>query len=93
MYNNVSTVWLTKFGFAGMPVYEIMRMGGNHITSLIGYYPISSLLKMEQSCRDKPEVTVPTRPCAGSCRLLRAHTERLMQRASRQRSDMVKQTH
>ena len=26
MYNNVSTVWLTKFGFAGMPVYEIMRM-------------------------------------------------------------------
>jgi hypothetical protein len=78
MYNNVSTIWLTKFGFAGMPVYEIMRMDGNHITSLIGYYPISSLLKMEQACRDKPEVTVPTRPCAEVLPFLRAHTERLI---------------
>ena len=38
MYNNVSTVWLTKFeSSAGMPVHEIMRMDGNraYITSLI----------------------------------------------------------
>jgi hypothetical protein len=76
--NNVSTVWLSRFGFSGMPVYEIMRVDGNQITSLIAYYPVSSLLKMEQACRDKPEVTVPTRPCAEVMPKLRAHTERLI---------------
>ena len=77
LYNNVSTAWLTKFGFAGMPVYEIMHLDGNRITSLIGYYPVSSLLKMEQACRDKPQVMVPTRPCGEVMPILRAHTERL----------------
>jgi hypothetical protein len=77
LYNKVSTAWLVKFGFAGMPVYEIMRVDGDRITSVIAYYPISSLLKMEQACRDKPEVTVPTRPCGEVMPMLRAHTERL----------------
>jgi hypothetical protein len=78
LYNDVSTVWITKFGFAGMPVYEIMGVDGNRITSVIAYYPVSSLLKMEQACRDKPEVTVPTRPCAEIMPVLRAHTEHLI---------------
>jgi hypothetical protein len=76
--NNVSTAWITKFGFAGMGVYEIMQVDGTRITSLIAYYPISSLLKMEQACLDKPEVTVPTRPCSEVMPILRAHTERLI---------------
>src|SRR5277367_2804535 len=46
LYNNVSTVWLTEFGFTGMPVYEIVHVDGNRITSAIGYYPVSSILKM-----------------------------------------------
>jgi hypothetical protein len=75
--NKVSTAWLIKFGFAGMPVYEIMRMDGDRIASVIAYYPASSLLKMEQACRDKPEVAVPTRPCGEVMPMLRAHTERL----------------
>jgi hypothetical protein len=76
--NNVSTAWLTKFGFSGMPVYEIVQVDGNQIASLIAYYPISSLLRMEQACREKPEVTVPTRPCDEVMPVLRAHTERLI---------------
>ena len=76
--NNVSTVWLTQFGFTGMPVYEIMHVDGNQITSVIAYYPVSSLLKMEQACRDKPQVLVPTRPCGEVMPMLRAHTERVI---------------
>jgi hypothetical protein len=75
--NNVSTVWLTQFGFAGMPVYEILQADGTQIASLIAYYPISSLLRMEQACHDKPLVLVPTRPCGEVMPFLRAHTERL----------------
>jgi hypothetical protein len=76
--NNVSTVWLTQFGFAGMQVYEILHVDGNQITSLIAYYPVSSLFKMEQACRDKPQVLVPTRPCGEVMPMLRAHTERVI---------------
>src|SRR5690242_1373963 len=61
--NNVSTAWLTQFGFTGMPVYEILQVAGNQITSVIGYYPGSSLLRMEQACHKNPDVLVPTRPC------------------------------
>jgi hypothetical protein len=84
--NNVSTSWLIKFGFTGMPVYEIVHVDGNQITSLIAYYPISPLLKMEQACRDKPDVTVPTRPCAEVMPMLRAHTERLIAEGSAEKN-------
>ncbi len=84
--NNVSTAWLTRFGFGGMPVYEIVRVGGNQITSLIAYYPISSLLKMEQACREKPDVTVPTRPCGEVMPMLRGHTERLIAEGSAEKN-------
>ena len=73
----LSTAWLTQFGFTGMPVYEIMQVDGNQITSVIGYYPLSSLLRMERACQEKPQVLVPTRPCAEVMPNLRAHTERL----------------
>jgi hypothetical protein len=75
--NNVSTKWLTEFGFTGMPVYEIVQVDGGQITSVIAYYPLSSLLKMERACHDKPQVLVPTRPCGEVMPFLRAHTERL----------------
>jgi hypothetical protein len=84
--NNVSTAWLTRFGFTGMPVYEIVHVGGNQITSLIAYYPISSLLRMEQACREKPDVTVPTRPCGEVMSMLRAHTERLIAEGSAEKN-------
>jgi hypothetical protein len=75
--SNVSTAWLTQFGFTGMPVYEIVQVEGNQITSVIAYYPIPSLLRMEQACHEKPQVLVPTRPCGEVMPNLRAHTERL----------------
>jgi hypothetical protein len=78
LVNNVSTAWLAQFGFAGMPVYEILQMEGNQITSVIGYYPLSSLLKIDQACHSNPQVLVPTRPCAEVMPFLRAHTERLI---------------
>jgi hypothetical protein len=80
--NNVSTAWLVKFGFTGMPVFEIVHVDGDHIVSLVAYYPISSLLRMEQACRDKPDVTVPIRPCSEVMPMLRAHTERLISEGS-----------
>ena len=76
--NNVSTHWITQFGFTGMPVYEILQVEGSQITSVIGYYPASSLRKIEQACRDNPQVLVPTRPCGEVMPFLRAHTERLI---------------
>jgi hypothetical protein len=76
--NKVSTAWLNKFGFTGMPVYEIVQVEGNQIASVIGYYPVSSLLKIEQACHDNPKVLVPTRPCGDVMPHLRAHTERLI---------------
>jgi hypothetical protein len=84
--NNVSTAWLTRFGFTGMPVYEIVHVSGNQITSLIAYYPISSLLRMEEACRGKPDVTVPTRPCGEVMPILRAHTERLIAEGSAEKN-------
>jgi hypothetical protein len=76
--NNVSTAWLTQFGLTGMLVYEILQVDGSQITSLIAYYPVSSLLKMEQVCHDNPQVLMPTRPCGEVMPFLRAHTERLI---------------
>ena len=84
--NNVSTAWLTRFGFTGMPVYEIVHVDGNQIASLIAYYPISSLLRMEEACRGKPDVPVPTHPCGEVMPILRAHTERLIAEGSAEKN-------
>ena len=76
--NLVSTSWLTKFELSPIPSVSVVTVEGNKIKSWIGYYPVSSLLKMEQACRDKPEVLVPRRPCKEIMPRLRAHTEGLI---------------
>jgi len=76
--NQVSTSWLTKFGLSPIPAIATATVEGSRLKSWISYYPVSSLVKMEQACREKPEVLVPRLPCKEIMPRLRAHTEGLM---------------
>src|SRR4051794_32123751 len=59
-------------------VANVITVEGNRIKSFLPYYPIRAVARIEQGCREHPEVTAFGRPCPEFASGARAHTSRLI---------------
>lgn len=67
-----------QMGLGPVDVVSVIAVEGNRIKSLMSYFPLRSISRMEQGCREHPEVTPFGRPCSEFFTGARAHTSRLI---------------
>ena len=67
-----------QMGLGPVDVVSIVTVEGDRIKSLVYYYPLRSVARMEQGCREHPDVRTFSRPCADFVSGARAHTSRLI---------------
>jgi hypothetical protein len=78
---SLATTTLSFFDQMGLGPVEVMTLTaveGNRISFLSPYYPLRAVARIEQGCREHPEVMAFGRPCAEFASGARAHTSRLI---------------